>query len=388
MKVAMFSRQREGIKPRLTAIFLAGVCLGSGTVNSQTDNNGNTPGATASRFGESMTFTLSEFSSGLADKISELRRIKICGVGVSLAMCGPAKGGAAGASSEENALLEDSRLSLIAVDDYSNSKRDETLPGEGYEESSNAFSIGVDYRISPDFFTGVTVSALSNETELDRQQGSQDGDSFFIGAHLSKYWGIAYVDARVAYGSSSLDTKRRDNLGSYKGSTDASSWSIDFAAGYGFSKKRWRVNPNAGLSMTMGSIDAYRERSAGATGIVRDLEDQDIESIVLTLGIQADYAIPTDWGVLVPSARMNALSELADAIEVKGVQRNASDQSQAGVIDEESTEPDRAALELAVGLSGQFKHGWSAYADSKVLLGHDYLDRYSLVVGARYEFQQ
>lgn len=338
----------------------------------------------SSRFGEALSLSLSDASETLSDRLRESRRINICGLSVKLGQCAKLLGGAAGAG-EEGALLESSRISLIAFGDHSDYEREAQQIDDGYSEITDTINLGFDYRLTRDSVLGLTITSLSNETELDSNSGRQDGDGLLFGLHGSIYRGRVYLDARIAFGETDLDISRSDSGGDYRATTSASSVSLDLGAGYDTSRGRWRFSQFAGLSLTAGTIDAYTESANNKAGLRQSLSDQDIDSLALTIGLQADYANPTNWGVLIPTARFRVRSELGDAIAVRG-ETLQSDGTVVGAINSQGGEPDQGVVLFGLGLVGQFKRGWSAFVDSEYLAGHDYLSKFNISLGIRYEY--
>ena len=329
---------------------------------------------------------LTHILGGLSRKINGLRRQKLCSAEGGFGACGSVQGGAASADHEEDMLLSSGRLSLLALHDYSAQERDRTSLGEGFEQSANALTVGVDYRFSDALFAGATLSASQSDTELDNNAGDQESDSLIFATHLSRYFSQFFIDALLGYGSGDLDIKRDDGISGYSASTDSDYWSGDVALGYGYSNQRWRITPMIRAQFLRGSIDGYRERSEEASGILKDFDEQDVESTRLELSLQADYVVLTSWGVLIPTSKLELVQEFADATSVKGRAFNAFDNSLNSTFDETSDDPDDTTGVVGVGVSAQFQRGWSAYANGDLLIGHSYLDKFSLVAGLRYEW--
>lgn len=339
----------------------------------------------SSQTAEAVSTELTAILGSLSSKISGIRRQKLCAADGGFGACGGVRGGAASADQAEDMLLSSGRLSLLALHDYSNQQRDNTSLGAGFDQSANAVTLGLDSRLSRDTFAGATLSVSRSETELDGKAGEQEGDSVILAGHLSRYFARFFVDALIGFGQSELDIDRTDGIDQYSASSDSDYWSGDVALGYAYSKERWRLTSMLRAKMLRGSVDGYREKSENQSGILKDFDEQDLESTRLELSLQADYVVLTQWGVLIPSSKLEVMQEFADATTVSGRNLNAFDNSLNSNFNEASDDPDGTTALLGLGVSAQFKRGWSAYANGDVLLGHSYLDTYSIVAGLRYE---
>lgn len=341
-------------------------------------------GCSKSQLAESTNLQLSNVIGNMAGRIGGLRRQQLCDMGAGLfASCGGLAGGAAG--DEDNALLSMGRLSMLALYDYSNQERDRTALGNGFEQDSQSVTVGVDYRLSATSFIGTTLSTSSADTTFDSNAGNQDGQTTVVAAHASKYWDTFFVDGLLSVGRMALDIERVDGVDRYQASPDADFWSADISLGYGYSKDRWRLTPLSRLLIMRGDIDAYREQSLSNSGVLRQLNSQELESSIFALSVQLDYIVPQNWGVLIPSVKLDYQRELASASTASGEQIDAASNTTTGNIAEITDDPDSNTAIFGLGASAQFQQGWSAYFNAEILLGHEYLNQYSLVLGGRYE---
>lgn len=365
-----------------TGLLLAGFFVSP--VFAQDCEGGGASSSCSSQVAESTNLQLSNVVGNMAGRVGGLRRQQLCDMGAGLfASCVAVTGGAAG--DEDNALLSMGRLSTLALYNYSSQKRDRTSLGNGFEQDSHSITIGADYRLSATTFVGATYSNSSSDTEYDGSAGSQEGQTNVLAAHASKYWDTFFVDALLSVGSMALDIDRADGVDRYQASPDADFWSADISLGYGYSKDRWRLTPLSRLLVMRGDIDAYQERSLLNSGELRRLDSQELESTVFALSVQLDYIVPQNWGVLIPSLKLDYQREFATASSSSGERINAATNTSVGSLSEKSDDPDSNTAMFGVGASAQFQHGWSAYLNAEMLLGHEYLDQYSLVLGGRYE---
>lgn len=294
-------------------------------------------------------------------------------------------GGAAGADDADNALLDGGRFSLFSFADYSNRDRHATSRSGGYEQEVNSFTLGFDYRIDNSSFFGMTVSSSDGESELDTRTGGSDTSSTTVGIHGAKYWGDRYVAGLIAYGALDVDIDRIAAGDSFRASTDGNYWYGDISVGVEENYGGWRITPQARVLFVSGDIDAYREKSASGTGLIRSIQSQDIESAVLTLSVQADYPLLLNWGVLLPSMRVELIADGGDGYKSNGQSLNDVDKTVVNSFADQADDPDSSTVAVSWGTSAQFSQGLAAYVVYERLFYHDYLNKYTATIGVRYE---
>ncbi|WP_269618387.1 autotransporter outer membrane beta-barrel domain-containing protein [Zhongshania sp. BJYM1] len=294
-------------------------------------------------------------------------------------------GGAAGADDADNALLNGGRFSLFSFTDYTNRDRHATSRSGGFEQEVNSFTLGFDYRIDDSMFFGMTVSGADGESKLDTRTGGSDTSSTTIGVHGAKYWGNSFVAGLIAYGALDIDIDRTAAGDSFSASTDGSYWYGDISIGFEENYGGWRITPQARALLVSGDIDAYREKSATGTGVIRSIQSQDIDSAILTLSVQADYPLLLDWGVLLPSMRVELIADGGDGYKSNGQNLNDVDKTVVNTFADQADDPDSSTVAVSWGASAQFSQGLAAYIVYERLFYHDYLNKYTATVGVRYE---
>lgn len=326
------------------------------------------------------------FVSNLGTRISQQRHLVRGGDRGSEegpdSTAGLTRGGAAGADSDETGITAYGRLSAFGVADYSASDREATGKGDAYDQHNEAVVLGLDYRFSNTLFAGATFNYLAGDTDFTGATGptgSTEVDSYIFGLHGSKYWGDVYLEALVTYGRFDLDIDRIDFFGDrYGASPDGDLRSADLSLGYVHSRNRWRTTPAVKLLYLDGSIDGYTETTSAGFGSPKTFEEQDFEALNAELSVQFDYVVLKNWGVLIPSLKLAYNHEFEDPHTVRGVQ--------FGEFAEEPEAPDADTATVRLGVSAQFKRGWSAFASFEKLLEHSYIDRNNIAAGVRYEF--
>ncbi|CAA0088221.1 Uncharacterised protein [Zhongshania aliphaticivorans] len=294
-------------------------------------------------------------------------------------------GGAAGADDTGGNLINTGRFSLFSFVDFSERDRHASSRSGGYEQELDSYTLGFDYRLDDATFIGATVTGADGESVLDTNNGGSEISSTTIGFHGAKYWGNRYVAGFVAYGALDIDVGRATAADRYSASTDGEYWYGDISIGFEENYGGMRVTPQARLLFLSGEIDAYQESSASGFGVIRSIESQDIDSTTLALSVQADYPVLLNWGVLLPSLRVELLADGGDGYKSNGQTLNDSDKSAISTFADQADDPDSSTVFVSWGASAQFKQGLSAFLVYERLFYHDYLDRYTTTLGVRYE---
>ena len=294
-------------------------------------------------------------------------------------------GGAAGADGDDNALLDSSRLSFFSFIDHTKRDRETTVSSGGYDQESDSLTLGFDYRIDDTSFAGISISASDGDSKLDSQLGGSEVSSTMLGAHGAKYWDTHFISAFLAYGAIDIDVNRLTASDAFAASTDGGYWYGDLTFGAEYSYGPLRLSPSMRALFMSGEIDGYTESSASGAGAVRRINAQDIDSNILSVALQADYSLLQSWGVLLPSMRAEFIFDQGDAYKTNGQTLDDSNKAVLANISDQSDEPDSSTLAVSWGVSAQFKRGLATYVAYERLFLHDYMSKYTMTLGLRYE---
>jgi hypothetical protein len=296
-----------------------------------------------------------------------------------------ALGGAAGADSTDDAMLDGSQFSLFGFTDYSKRDRHATSLSGGYEQEVNSSTLGFDYRLDGSAFFGASISGLNSDSDLDTRNGGSDVSSATVGIHGAKYWGNTFAAGLIAYGTLDIDVNRSTFFDGFRASTDGDYWYGDLSIGFEENYGGWRITPQARVLLLNGDIDGYQERSTSGVGVVRSINSQDIDSAILALSLQADHPVLLNWGVLLPSLRVELISDGSDGYKINGQNLDDLDKSVISSFADQADDPDSRNVSVSVGASALFRDGLAAYVVYERLFYHEYLNKYTATVGIRYE---
>ena len=335
--------------------------------------------------GESFENLALDFVMSLGSRIREQRNYYYySSQNTQAGTVGPILGGAAGA---DDTVFGDSGFSLFVFDNYSRRDRDTTSTGGGYDQSVNTFTMGFDYRVNNATFVGMSLSSTEGESDFETIDAESDVSSVILGLHGARYWQNFFVSALISYGQMDIEIDRANTFDTFSADTDGRYWYGDLSLGYEHSLSNGlRITPVARVLYLGGEIDAYRESSNSGFGVVRSIDSEDLDNTLLTLSLQADYPFLMNWGVLMPTARLELVGNFSDGYETNGMALNAADDSTIATIAESTDDPDDTSLVFSAGFSAQLQQGLSGYVVYERLFEHDFMTKYSLVLGMRYEF--
>ena len=179
----------------------------------------------------------------------------------------------------------------------------------GYDVTTGGFTVGLDYKISPNLAVGVSAGYAGTGADLNN-----GGRVFVNGGKLGVYGtyftGGFYVDAAVNGGYNSYDTKRSALQGTARGDTDGGELNVLLGTGYDWQVGALAIGPTATFQYTYVGIDSYTENGSLAP---LNIASQGAESLRTALGFKAAY----DWrvgGVIVkPEIRAAWQHEFGDA---------------------------------------------------------------------------
>jgi uncharacterized protein YhjY with autotransporter beta-barrel domain len=154
-------------------------------------------------------------------------------------------------------------------------------------------------------------------------------------------------------------------------------------------KGGWRFGPTATVSYIDGTVNGYRERAqeGDSAAWAFAINDQDYSLLRTTLGVQVDYAIATDFGVLLPGFRAAYVNEDEDANEFVPLTfvNNPFGGIDGNTITVTKPTRDSQYFDSAFNLSGQFPYGISAYASYRFYSAFDGYEQTGYTLGIRWD---
>jgi outer membrane autotransporter protein len=302
-----------------------------------------------------------------------------------------------GGASEDNQLLA-SRLGIFVTGDISTGKRDETDLESGLDFDTAGITIGADYRITNQFILGGAFGYVDTEVELEDDGGDLDTQGYSLSLFGTYYSPLNYfIDFSATFGSNDFDQSRNityvlDGLADVNqqltADYDGDTFSLFIGSGYDFNRGPWSFGPRADLEYIKSDVDGFSEEVsdplADGGGWATRVDGTDQRWLTLNLGGKVSYTHSTDWGVLIPYARLDWLHEFENDSQVINAYFLGDTNPMAITI--ESDDPDRDYLRLRFGTSAQFQNGVVGFIDFGAIMAHSDWTSNTISAGLRMEF--
>jgi outer membrane autotransporter protein len=159
----------------------------------------------------------------------------------------------------------------------------------GYDITTGGFTVGADYKVTPNFAVGLMAGYAGTSTDLNNG-GRVSVNGGKLGLYSTYFTGGFYVDAAVNGGYNSYDLRRAGLEGTARSSTDGGELNVLFATGYDFKVGGLTVGPTASFQYTYLGVDHFEERGSLAP---LHFHSQGQDSLRTAFGLKASY----DWKV-------------------------------------------------------------------------------------------
>ncbi|MET0064883.1 MAG: autotransporter domain-containing protein [Candidatus Thiodiazotropha sp.] len=302
-----------------------------------------------------------------------------------------------GGASADNPLLE-SRLGVFVTGDIASGSKDETDLESGLDFDTYGLTVGADYRISNQFILGGAFGFINTQADLNNNAGDLDTQGYSLSLYGTYYSEQNYfIDFAGSYGVNNFEQTRNivyqlDGFANVNQKLDADydgdMYSLFVGSGYDFSRGAWSFGPRVDLEYVRSNVDGFTEEvsnaSADGGGWATRVEDMDQTWLTMNLGGRVSYTQSTDWGVLIPYARLDWLHEFKDDSQV--VNAYFVDDPNAQAIEISSEDPDRDYMRLRLGASAQFQNGLVGFFDFGTLFANSRWSSNNVSLGVRMEF--
>jgi autotransporter-associated beta strand protein len=232
---------------------------------------------------------------------------------------------------------------------------DDTANAHGFDLATGGVTLGVDYRVTPNFAIGLMGGYAHTNGDLV-DGGRVDVDGGKIGAYATAFSGGFYVNAAVTGGFNDYDARRAALLGTATGDTEGREFTGLISAGYDWKTGNLTVGPIASYQYTYVEFDGFTEHGSLAPLTV---SDQSADSSRTALGAKASF----DWHVghvlVKPEIRAAWQHEFGDT-DYAIVARFANGAGNSFTVS--GPEIGRDSLLLGAGLAVLFNDRVSAYA--------------------------
>lgn len=273
--------------------------------------------------------------------------------------------------------------------------REVTTFQDGYKSTILGVTGGVDYRINRETVAGVAVNYANTHGDFENG-GTFNSNSIgttLFGSYVPTDRTFVQVTGGYANSNHLVGRLTRgfipglaggpDRLlsGTAGSSTNGDVFSANIITGYDHPVGALTIGPRIGFNYSNTHIHDYAETSGGGLGL--KYEDQWINSIQSVVGLQAQMAFSTRFGVLVPQANANYIHEFANSQRLLGVSFVEDLRAAPTRFVFQNDVPDRNYFNVGTGLIAVLPNGWQSYVNFRAMLGHAQYDNYAGTFGLR-----
>jgi len=309
----------------------------------------------------------------------------------------------------------------------------------GFEFDQYGLTIGIDHMSGPSVW-GVAVSYSSYEVEMTNRsagagiqtqvvdEGEIEADSVngtFFYDHSGQ--NDVYFSALAGYGAQTFDMARNfvyfgenatindivDQTRALIAAPDGDSFSASLTLGRAINRGSWVIDPHIGVTYDTITIDQFAELDSGNTnsanpGAIQDgmqlaFDEQEIDSLRATIGIQFSNNVNTSFGSVRPTFSADWYHEFEDdprvirakyaledalandaSLPTNGFRTGFDDCVSCFNLTSEA--PDSDFFVVGAGIASAFRSGFQAFLMFEALLGYENLDAYSVTLGLRGQF--
>jgi len=298
---------------------------------------------------------------------------------------------------------DDERLGVFVDGSIGNTERDSTVNEGDTKTDLQLLTLGIDYRLSPQWIAGVAYSASFSNTDYGsdsagNKRGDLDSNGYLLIGYGTWYRGDAYVEASLAYGADRFDQNRRARCQSgcaqvfdqkFESKFHGTQVAATIGGGYEWRFDALGITPWLQLASTHLDIDGYRETpnapAAAGAGFALTIDDMKRDLLTASFGADLRYTVSTAWGVVVPYLTVEWINELDDADSVVTGRFTGNLVTSDG-FSLANDAIDTSYAQLSIGTTWQLANGQGGYFDIKSLQGYDNVDQWQVTAGWRIAF--
>lgn len=323
--------------------------------------------------------TARNFSSDLNARLAALRD----GAG-GLSVTGNMSGESGAGQSGVDLPRSDKPLSVFASGNYGWGGRDATANDAGFDYDATTFTLGADYRLTPNLVVGGAFGYGRGKADLDDGLGKVTLNSYQAGLYASWFDANWFADLSGGYAWNDYDKISRNSFvagQSIDADTNGSAWSLGLRGGYVFHLDALSFGPVVGMRYTDYRIDGYSER--GLAGLAQGVDAQDFDSLTGSAGMQAAYRFRAEGMEIIPRLSLALEHEFQDGshtITSRILSQSAVDRSIA------TAEPDRTYGRISGGVGLRFDQSLTGMLDFDSTVGRSDGEDYALMGKLRVSF--
>ncbi|MDR3406319.1 MAG: autotransporter domain-containing protein [Chthoniobacter sp.] len=178
----------------------------------------------------------------------------------------------------------------------------------GYDLASGGFTLGVDYKLCPNFAIGLMAGYTGTGVDLvDNGRTWINGGK--IGLYATTFAGGWYADTAVTGGYNSYDSRRSALGGDARSSTEGGDLNVLLGTGYDIKRGAFTFGPTASFNYTYTGVDGFTEHGSL---VPLKVNGSHTESERMALGIKASYDWKLGSVIVRPEVRVAYQHEFGD----------------------------------------------------------------------------
>ncbi|RAM48270.1 MAG: autotransporter outer membrane beta-barrel domain-containing protein [Hapalosiphonaceae cyanobacterium JJU2] len=252
-----------------------------------------------------------------------------------------------------------------------------------YDYTTGGVTAGVDYNVTDQFALGVALGVVNHETDLHQNQGDIKIDGYAVSVYSNYVQKNFYTNAVISYGNNDFDLKRQIDFDHRRATanTDGTQFSVNINSGYIAKSGNISYGPTLGLKYDRININGYTETGAGSLNL--KVDEQQAESLIVSVGAQAAVTVNTSIGFIIPN--IHASYEYQFAPTHRTITTELV--TQPGIpMRVQTNEPDRDYFKLGAGTQILFSQNFAGAINYEVMLGREDVSNNVIKGEIRYQF--
>jgi uncharacterized protein YhjY with autotransporter beta-barrel domain len=183
--------------------------------------------------------------------------------------------------------------------------------GSANQFTTGGLTVGVDGRLGSSAIAGLAFGYGTDRTDVGTD-GTVTSSRNFDGMFYLSYQPVAgwFIDALTGYGSLNFQNTRFDSFDTslYGGARTGSEWFASLTASTDIRDGARKVSPYVRTDWTSAWLQGYSEQGLGSSALTYG--GTSFNSAAVVVGLRGTYDIPTSWGIVQPTARLELRHEL------------------------------------------------------------------------------
>lgn len=259
---------------------------------------------------------------------------------------------------------------LFLLGSFTTGRRDSTANQSGGDFNSGGLTLGGDTRVNDRLVFGGAFGYAYDQTDFDDDSRFKSSNFTFTAYGTLSLTDAWFIDGSVAYSLAAIDTSRRVVLPSLdqtaRGDTLGHTFSGKLRTVYQHRIGPFSIGPEIDLRYAHVLVEGYTETGAGPVSL--NIDQQNADSLVISLGGYATYELECDDWLIVPFAGAAWQYELLDNDRlITATYTGAS----GSPFDVPTDGPERGSVDLAIGVTAVTGGGVTLYLDYNALLNEE-----------------